>query len=308
MKALTFFLPGVIWLSCFGSAHAQQTQSQFQRFEGDGYYWYKKEPEAMAPKKPASAPKPAEAEAEPKPADKPMSVAWLKVNMPLLLDKAIESPTRENVSNYMYAQRIVLDRSQSFSDMAADVVSSDGFLDENNRVPIASFAQNNFILQLNESRRAAMRFLSQKTGVWVFVDDRAKCSGCETYVNDIVKSNVVGLEKIYGFNVRIINVSSPEGQIAAKRFNLKLTPTTMLISPPDSYYIVSQGMMAASTLQDKILVAARMNGVLDKETIEAIEPYSKSLIAKSTLDSAETSDDPSIVMSKFRSKLSGDSK
>ncbi|OLP04475.1 conjugal transfer protein TraF [Rhodoferax antarcticus] len=310
MKTPTYFLPGVLLLACLGSAHAQDADSQFNRYQGDGYYWYKKEAEAAAPKKPASAPKPVEANAkENKPAQlKPLSVAWIKANMPILLEKAIEDPTRENVSNYMYAQRVVLDRSQAFSDMATDVVASDGYLDENNRVPMAAFAQNTFILQLAESKRAAMKFLSTKTGVWVFVDKPDKCRACATYVNDIVKSNVVGLETKFGFNVRVIDVSSPGGMIAAQRFNLKLTPTTMLVSPPDSYYIVSQGLMAATTLQDKILVAARMNGVLDKSTIESIEPYSKGLITKETLNSAEYSDDPAVVMSKFRTRLTGDEK
>jgi len=307
MKTFPLLLPGVLLLLTSLAADAQRTAGQFDPFEGDGYYWYKRDPEAQLPKKPASAPKPV----DPKPVkekpteQKPLSVAWLKANMPILLDKAIENPTRENDANYMYAQRVVLDKSQTFSDMAADVVASDGYLDENNRVPLSSYAQNAFILEKSSNETSVMKYLAGKSGIWVFVDKPDKCRACADYVNNIVTSNIVGLEAVYGFHVRLIDVSTPEGSMAAKKLNLKLTPTTVLVVPPSSYYLVSQGLMSATSLQQKILVSARMNGMLKDEMIEKINPYSKGLIAKGTLDSAEFNDDPSVVMSKFREQLTG---
>lgn len=308
MRKLSLILPGVVMMALFGTAHAQHTASLFDRFQGDGYYWYKQEAEPEAPKKalPPPAPKPADSAKPPEP--KPMSAAWIKVNMPKLLDAAIDNPTRENVANYMYAQRVILDKSQNFSDMAADVVSSDAYLDENNRVPIAAFAQNSFIMEQTDSKNAAMKTLADKTGIWVFIDKPAKCRACAQYLDDVVTSKIVGLKAIYGFNVRVIDVSTPDGSLAAQRLNLKLTPTTVLVSPPSSFYVVSQGLMAASTLQDKILVAARMNGLINEETLAKIQPYSKGLLNNNALNSASNDSDPTVVMSKFRTKLTGDSK
>lgn len=310
MRNAAHFLPGVALLTAFGLAHAQHTTSQFDKFEGDGYYWYKKdqEPEKELPKKPLPPPvaKPADAAKVPEP--KPMSVAWIRTNMPKLLDAAIDNPTRENVANYMYAQRVILDKSQNFSDMAADVVSSDAYLDENNRVPLAAFAQNSFITEQSENKIIAMKSLADKSGIWVFVDKPDKCRACVTYLNDVVTSKIVGLQPKYGFNVRVIDVSTPEGSMAAQRLNLKLTPTTVLVVPPSSFYIVSQGLMAASTLQEKILVAARMNGMINEETLAKIQPYSKGLLSNDALNSAASDSDPTVVMSKFRTKLSGETK
>jgi conjugal transfer pilus assembly protein TraF len=307
MRKLALALPGVLLMAFLGIAHAQHP-SQFDKFEGDGYYWYKKDPEPEPPKKPTPPPvaKPAEAAKAPEP--KPMSVAWIRANMPKLLDAAIDNPTRENVANYMYAQRVILDKSQNFSDMAADVVSSDAYLDENNRVPLAAFAQNSFIMEQNDNKIAAMKQLADKSGVWVFVDKPEKCRACASYVNEVVNSKIVGLQTAYGFNTRVIDVSTPEGSMAAQRLNLKLTPTTVLVVPPSSFYIVSQGLMAASTLQEKILVAARMNGMIKEEMLAKIQPYSKGLLNNDALNSAANDSDPTVVMSKFRTKLSGETK
>lgn len=306
MRKIALFLHGVLHLASLDSAHAQPS-SQFEKFEGDGYYWYKKEaePEKEQPRKPPPPPvaKPAEAAKAAEP--KPMSAAWIRSNMPKLLDAAIDNPTRENVANYMYAQRVILDKSQNFSDMAADVVSSDAYLDENNRVPLAAFAQNSFINEQNDNKVAAMKLLAEKTGIWVFVDKPEKCRACASYLNDVVTSKIVGLQPRYGFNVRVIDVSTPEGSMAAQRLNLKLTPTTVMVVPPSSFYIVSQGLMAASTLQDKILVAARINGMLKEETLAKIQPYSKGLLNSDSWNSAVNDADPTVVMSKFRTRLSG---
>jgi conjugal transfer pilus assembly protein TraF len=308
MRKLLLALPGVILLSCLGAAHAQHTKSQFDRFEGDGYYWYKQDPEHEPPKKPVPPPPPKPAEPAKPPEPKPMSASWIRANMPKLLDAAIDNPTRENVANYMYAQRVILDKSQNFSDMAADVVSTDAYLDENNRVPIAEFAQASFILEQADNKKAVLKSLADKSGIWVFVDKPEKCRACANYVNDVVTSKIVGLQTAFGFNVRVIDVSTPEGATAAKRLDLKLTPTTVLVAPPASFYVVSQGLMAATTLQEKILVAARMNGMITEASIAKIQPYSKGLLNNEALNSAAADSDPTVVMSKFRAKLSGETK
>ena len=304
MRKLALLLPGVMLMGIAGISHAQHATSSFGKFEGDGYYWYKKEPDPEPAKKPEPPPKPSAASA--KPAEpKPMSVAWIQANMPKLFETAIDSPTRENVANYMYAQRVILDKGQRLAEMSADVVASDAYLDENNRVPIAEFAHASFLLEQSDKKKTVMKSLASKSGIWVFVDKPDKCRACANYVNDIVTSKIVGLEAIYGFHVRIVDVSTPEGSMAAKRLKLTLTPSTVLVAPPESFYVVSQGLMSATTLQDKILVAARMNGMIKEDEIESVQPYSKGLLNQEALNSTTFDANPSVVMTKFREKLSG---
>ena len=54
-------------------------------------------------------------------------------------DKAIDDPTSENVSTYMYLQRVMLDKAEKFADASQKLVMRDAVLDENARRPIATF-------------------------------------------------------------------------------------------------------------------------------------------------------------------------
>lgn len=51
-----------------------------------------------------------------------INAQWLQENLPILLDEAQDNPTYENVRRYMYAQRIVLDKTIQLS-MLCDLLS-----------------------------------------------------------------------------------------------------------------------------------------------------------------------------------------
>ena len=93
---------------------------------------------AAAPVAPKNS-KPADASEE------PFSAKWLQQNMPKLLERAIDSPNKENVEAYLYAQRVAMDKSQVYAESARRVVASDPFLDENNRVPLSTYAKPSFL-------------------------------------------------------------------------------------------------------------------------------------------------------------------
>ena len=110
-------------------------------FYGDkerGWFWYEEpisddEPvEDVAPPPEPPPPKEIKAEQPPaKPAEaKPLSAEWFRKNMEKYRDKAIDEPTPENVSAYMYLQRVVLDKSEKFAQVTQQVVMSDPVLDE----------------------------------------------------------------------------------------------------------------------------------------------------------------------------------
>lgn len=299
---------GVVALcSAYSIAQAQQSQSrpsQFQNFEGDGYYWYKKDPEPkpeVKPKiKPPNPPKPA-APAGPA----PLSTQWLRENLPKLLDAAIDNPTKENVANYMYAQRIVLDKSQNYSQAVKEVVATDPFLDENNRIPVSGFAQLAQQRDIKKSQDSVLSHLATKSGIWVFVDHPEKCSACEAYVSNVLTAEGEGIASKYGFSFKKINVATPEGKIIAKKFNLKITPTTALVVPPAGVYLVSQGLMARDQLYERILVASKSYGLLPKELQDAANPYNKGVTTQEQLEGISASADPSDVMRGFRQRIHG---
>ena len=296
-----------VGLLIFGMSlgHAQSRPSQFEDFKGDGYYWYKKDPEPKPVKPPEKKPvTPAPTSAlstEPK----PLSAAWIRANIKKLLDTAIDAPTKENVTNYMYAQRIILDKSQNFSEMAKEVVGTDPFLDENNRSPIASFAQNPFARGITAAKESAMRDLGAKAGLWVFVDHPEKCSACEGYVSNILEGlpQVPGVANKYKFHFRKVFVTSEGGKAAAKRLNLRLTPTTVMVLPPNKYFLVSQGLMAQDQLVDRILLVAKSEGLLTKDQLETINPYNKDVLTTEQMKDLPENQDPSDVMKSLRERI-----
>lgn len=303
---LFLLLGGVAGL--FGPVNSFSARpSQFDDFKGDGYYWYKREPEVKPEEKPKPVPPPAPTPAPAKQETKALSAEWFRVNMPKLLDAAIDDPSKENVANYMYAQRVLLDKSQNFSSVVKEVVAMDPFLDENNRVPIAQFAQPAFERGISSAKTAALDYLGSQAGLWVFVDDPEKCSACEGYVNNILVGSRAnkGIALLHNFDFRKINVRTPEGSAAAKRLGLKVTPTTMLVIPPKGYYLVSQGLMSQPGLADRLLIAAKTGGHLPKEYIERTNPYNKGVLSTDEMSGLEANKDPAEVIKSMRDRIKG---
>ncbi len=312
MKKRSPFLLGALLL-VWGVNAQQPASSMFEPFKGDGFYWYKKQvdPEVVKPEEP---PKPVAAPATPaKPVKKlpsAMSTEWLRENMPKLRDIAIDNPTKENVANYMYAQRVVLDKSQNFASAVKEVVATDPFLDENNRVPFSQYAQVFQLREISKAKVDILNHLSNLTGIWVFVDTPDKCSGCESYVNDVLVggNGVPGIATQHKFHFKKIYVNTPEGKLAAENLKLKVTPTTVLVSPPNNFFLVSQGLMAQDQLVDRIVVAAKSQDLLPKSLLERVDPYSKGVMSGSDFDGFSPTASPSDVMKNMRERINGEKK
>lgn len=291
-------------LACYGQAQPPSS-SQFEPFKGDGYYWYAKP--APEPQKPASAPKPAPQKPDEPKKSEPLSMKWLRENMPVLLEKAVDNPTQENVSNYMYAQRVLLDKSQNFSTKVKDVVATDPFLDENNRVPIAQFANTAFQKKTKADQREMIKLLAGRTGIWLFTDKPERCMACKDYESNVLTGNsgVNGLVNEFGFNYRSIDVSTEQGKNAAKRFGLKVTPTTVLVAPPNKFVLLSQGLMTEDGLRERLLIGARIAGILsEKESVKTL-PYNKGLLQNNDIVLPTENIDPTDVMTVLRKHIKG---
>lgn len=217
------------------------------------------------------------------------SVQWLREQMPVLLDQAIDNPTKENIERYEYAKRITLDKAQTYAERTRDVVINDPFLDENNRVPLATFAKTAlFNSQTNELDKA-LTYLSGKAGIWMFFD--SSCDFCHTQVGSIQK-----LHDEYGFETMYISVDGQgmpmleewyldEGQ--AKGLGLSITPTTALVVPPNQVFVISQGAMAYDQLQERILLAANSNELLPEEYQKGLHVFNQGLITADELAAGE---------------------
>jgi conjugal transfer pilus assembly protein TraF len=300
-KTLLF---AAVSLSLPAMAQEEPAAGQFFSRKSEGWYWYidprdevKPEPPKVHPAKPAAkTPEPAKAA--------PFSVEWLRTNMPKLLDAAVNDPTKENVEAYLYAQRVTMDKSQRYAEQSQRVVAADPFLDENNRVPIASYTKPFFLRQAQEGKLEALKHVATVGGLWVFFD--SKCNFCQPQVNTANE-----LAKKYGLITKFISMDGKglpnvkqfvrdSGQ--AKRLNLKITPTTVLVVPPNNFFVVSQGIMAQDQLSDRILLAADSNALLPKDLSAKMNSYDRGVLTTDDTQQGRT-DDPKVWVKYLKDRL-----
>lgn len=267
-------------------ASAADDSNNYYGQREEGWFWYK-DPKANKPVQAKSAQLP-EAE-EPK----PFTVKWLKDNMDKTREAAIDNPTnadgspsREMVA-YMYLQRVVLDKSQNFANAAEQVVQTDPLLDENNRIPFGSAARAAFMRDLDNGKDQALAAVAQKTGLWFFFD--SKCKFC------VAQQNVVAhFAKEYGFAVRNISLDQKplSGMTAwlpdrgqSQLLKLRLTPTIVLVQPPNNFYVISQGLSSEETIGRKIMLVASTQKILPDNFIKDNHPFDKGILANKDLQS-----------------------
>ena len=277
----------------------------FYHGKEDGWFWYK-DPKAPPLPKPGTKPPPS---AAPKATDtpkktEPFSVDWLRKSLPALLERAIDSPTKDNVEAYLYAQRIAMDKSQEYAVRARSVVASDPFLDENNRVPLSTFAKRSFLRDIDRQSEEAVKELAAKGGLWVFTDSR--CHFCSDQVGQ-----VEALRKKYGFLVKYISVDGrpvpgvqdwvkDNGHV--KLLRLKITPTIVFAVPPKDYLVISQGLMAHGQIVERLLLAAEDRKLLPETMLVRTNPYSRGVLSpEDVADGA--SDDPKEWVIRLKEKL-----
>lgn len=258
-----------------------------------GWFWYQdpdlveKIPEKV---KPPAAPIPSN--------QVPFSAKWLEENLPKLINKAIDDPSPENMANLAYAQRVTIDKSQKFGEGYHQAVMTDPFLDEENRVPSASYSNILFGRMVDKDKKEVLDFLGTVGGLWVFTDTPDKCSACGSYLN-VAKT----LARINRFPIREISITTKEGMAAAQRLKLKVTPSTVLAVPPSGYFLVSQGLLSQNQLEDRILIAATAYKLLPKDLEEKANPYSKGVLTNNDLKGIELNADPSQVMKTLRDRI-----
>ena len=112
----------------------------------EGWFWYENIPEPETQKDEAESP------AKPT-ADHPLTTRWIRKNIDHYLDTAIDYPSKENVSAYLYLDRLVKEKAERFARIGKQVIESDPMLDENVRrtiSPAAAKIQDDIAYQAKE--------------------------------------------------------------------------------------------------------------------------------------------------------------
>ena len=274
-----------------------------------GWWWYDTPPEAKAkPQKPQTSPTPApnpEASAPTDAEKKPMSVAWMKKMIPILQERAIDNPSKENLQALFYLQRAMLDKSQRFEEEGKKLVDSDPLLDENNRFPTSSYGKNEFMNKQFKAREAALNYLASNVGGLFFFFD-SKCDFCKAQMRILNY-----MKESYHFEIKYISMDGkglpgikdwvPDNG-HAKLLNLKVYPTTVFVAPPDYFLIVSQGMMAKDELGDRILTAASQAKLLPSTMDTNVNPWDRGVLSVDDMKDG-ASDNPDEIVQYIHDKL-----
>ena len=253
--------------------------------KAEGWFWYQ-DPKDAARVAPAPLATPSRTSEPPV-----FSTSWMRANMDRLRDEAIDHPTdaqgnpSKAVIAYMYLQRVAMDKAQNFANAAERAVQADPLLDENNRVPFGTAAVGLFNRTLDQDKKVALNALTRQTGLWFFFDSR--CTFCSAQFEVLQR-----FTRKHPFKVRYISLdnkplpgmahwSPDQGQ--AKLLQLKITPTLVLIRPPDHFYVISQGLSPEETLARKILLVADSQKLLPPEQLKAARPFDKGVLTSDQL-------------------------
>ena len=278
--------------------HAQETPQPIRIEDGYGDAFVNYKPYVSPGKKndPKKAPDtPAVPKPEKKAEPEAVTVKWLRENYPVLEERAINNPTKENVEAYSYVKRVVLDKSQRFQSAVSKVVNEDPLLNENNRVPYASSGSQMIQAANYEAQQQAVRELAEIGGLIVFVDSTCRFCAKQLPIITSVKNN-------FGLNYLVVSIdgSSPKGYGGAiqkdnglyNKLGLKLTPSIVYVPKPtgyasavdpNKYLIVAQGYYAQDELVKQIAFAGHNTKLLSQSTMKDLNVWDRGVASQEDL-------------------------
>lgn len=257
------------------------TNAPFYDDKERGWFWYEEDQmnieEELTPVQ--------DEEPRPKPEEKkepdnsntgprPLSSEWFRKNMEKYRDQAIDNPSPENVTTYMYLQRVMLDKAEKFAEVSQRVVMADSLLDENTRRPIATFGGTAKDEMSTKGTEKAAKKLAQLAGLWFFYE-----SNCEFCVKQA--GVLKGLMNAYGFKVLAIardGLPLPDGSFSnftvdrgqSKKLGVEMTPALFLVKPGEQGGAIQlgQGLLAGDEIVKRTIVLAHQYAWLNEEEYE----------------------------------------
>ncbi|OYU42253.1 MAG: hypothetical protein CFE44_25040, partial [Burkholderiales bacterium PBB4] len=208
-------------------------------------------------KPPENTPQPpANKKADPPAGEQKVDVDWLAKNFPLLEKRAIDNPTEANLSAYLYAKRVVMDKAQRFEEAHMKVVNEDPMLNENNRIPYASTGAQTIRNADFFAQQQAVRELAEVGGLLAVVDGSCRFCAQQMPILAMLKNNF-GMETL----VVSIDGQAPKGYKGPlvkdnglySKLQLKLSPSVVFVPKPkayqgevdpNKYLVIAQGFYA----------------------------------------------------------------
>lgn len=279
---------------------AMPNSSLFYEDKERGWFWYEdplteeiEEPEPIVPPSPTVPEKKEPPSITKPPGPKPLSAEWFRKNMETYRDKAIDDPSHENVSTYLYLQRVMLDKADRFSEVSQRVVMADAVLDENSRRPTATFGAFAKDEMSTKGTEKAAKKLADIAGLWFFFD-----STCEYCVKQA--GVLKGLMNAYGFSVLAIardGAELPGGAFSdftidrgqSAKLGVTVTPALFLVKPGEAGGAIQlgQGLLAGDEIIKRSIALAYDNGWLNNEEYQDTRKVKPIMVDTTTIQSID---------------------
>lgn len=258
--------------------------------KAEGWFWYKSPPETEQPieeKAPEVTPpllptNPMAKQAPEPPA--PLSSAWIRQNLQKYLDAAVDNPSPENVSAFLYIQKYAMDKSFAFMDASQEVTLGNSALDEISRRPTATFANRKLDEEATANVKQTIQKVSSNAGLFLFIDG----SDSSNAQRDVLSM----LQRSYRFDaVTIAAADISDDQITkdvrkdsghAQQMGITSLPAIVLIRGDGVFDVISQAPVSYSDLQKRILVGAKRLGIITEDEFNYTRPITnitKSLVS-----------------------------
>lgn len=246
----------------------------FYKDKSRGWFWKEKQPLPSEPPPPPLVELPIggvaptkEASADPK--EPPtFSVKWFQQNYMSIFESAVDNPTPANMDKFRVVTRVMMDKASNATQLFRERAALDTDLDEQNRYPIASVMRSQMGTNINENTDTNLRYLSDKAFFWVFLDEECNFCGIQySIINDLVKKTGLQVSYIVKQGKPIFGMNENDDVLPdvghSENLNLKLTPSIVMVVPPQKFVVLTQGMLSADLLSERILLAAKSEGLLD---------------------------------------------
>lgn len=283
----TFIIASIAVIALSGPVAAQTNSLSKGREPAQGWHFYddpeplpEKEEETPVPVSP-SAPDTTEEQSKNSvvistPGPAPMSAAWLKANMPKLLNNALDNPTPENLEAYFGAQRVMMDKAERFTLEAEKVVTGNPMLDESIRRPLSTFGVHAIDQQAGSTKKEVLASIAEQAGIWYFF--ASYCPYCKA------QSPVLKLfAETFGFSILPVSTDGGPDPAAtfddynmnvdqAQKLNISTTPTILLYVPGKGTEVISIGLTSRVELEDRTILAAQKIGLISDYTAGSTKP------------------------------------
>ena len=177
----------------------------------------------------------------------------------------------ENVSNYLYLDRLVKEKSEQFARVGKQAIESDPMLDENVRRPISPAAAKIKDDMAHQAKEEILKKIAKIAGLVFYY--RGNCKLCHLQVQSVLL-----MKELYGFEVipfstdAVLTPSLPDSRIERsphQRLNILAYPALFLMQPPDKIVLLRQGGISFADLINRTIdVAFEQGWISDREYLK----------------------------------------